>query len=192
MDIIIATNNAHKVEEFKRILTPLGFNVFSLKDKNIKIDVEENGTTFEENAIIKAKAIYDIVKLPVIADDSGLCVDALNGEPGIFSARYGGKDLDQHSKNSLILKRLEGVENRSARFVCAIAYIDLKGKIHTFVANCEGSIGYEEKGKNGFGYDPLFMVGDKSFSEVSSEEKDLLSHRGKANKMLCEFIAKQG
>lgn len=192
MDIIIATNNAHKVEEFKRILTPLGFNVFSLKDKNIKIDVEENGTTFEENAIIKAKAIYDIVKLPVIADDSGLCVDALNGEPGIFSARYGGKDLDQHSKNSLILKRLEGVENRSARFVCAIAYIDLKGEIHTFVANCEGSIGYEEKGKNGFGYDPLFMVGDKSFSEVSSEEKDLLSHRGKANKMLCEFIAKQG
>ena len=181
MDIIIATNNAHKVEEFKRILTPLGFNVFSLKDKNIKIDVEENGTTFEENAIIKAKAIYDIVKLPVIADDSGLCVDALDGAPGIYSARFSG-DHDDSANNQKIFDELHAVpdEKRTARFVCNICCVFPNGDEITAQGVCEGKIGYELVGENGFGYDPLFMVGDKSFAELTDAEKDQISHRGNA------------
>ncbi len=191
MDIIIATNNAHKVEEFRRILTPLCFNVFSLKDKNINIEIDEDGNTFEENALIKARTIYNMVKTPVIADDSGLCVTALGGAPGIYSARYGGEGLDDHGRNIRLLKVMESAKNRNAQFVCAIAYIDANGIEHTFKGICEGILGYEEKGENGFGYDPLFLVGERSFAQLSGEEKDLISHRGKANRLLCEFIASQ-
>ena len=159
MDIIIATNNAHKVEEFKRLLTPLGYRVYSLKDKEIQVEIEENGSTFAENAMIKAQTIYDMVHLPVIADDSGICVDALDGRPGIYSARYGGEGLDDHGRNLKLLEELGGVTDRTGRFVCSIAYIDAKGEKHSFEGVCEGVIGYEEKGENGFGYDPLFLVG---------------------------------
>ena len=188
MDIIIATNNAHKVKEFKRMLEPIGFNVFSLKDKGISVEIEENGITFEENAMIKAKTIYDMVNVPVIADDSGICVDYLNGEPGIYSARYGGEGLDDHGRNMLLLKNMENADDRTARFVCAIAYIDKNGKEHIFKGVCEGNLGFGEKGENGFGYDPLFMVGEKSFADLDGDEKDAISHRGKANRMLYDFI----
>ena len=191
MDIIIATNNAHKVEEFKRLLTPMGYRVYSLKDKEIKVEIEENGSTFAENAMIKAQTIYDMVHLPVIADDSGICVDALGGRPGIYSARYGGEGLDGHGRNLKLLEELGGVTDRTGRFVCSIAYIDAKGEKHSFEGVCEGVIGYEEKGENGFGYDPLFLVGEKSFAELSGAEKDALSHRGKANRLLCAYIAEQ-
>ncbi len=190
MDIIIATNNAHKVEEFKRLLTPLGYRVYSLKDKEIQVEIEENGSTFAENAMIKAQT-YDMVHLPVIADDSGICVDALDGRPGIYSARYGGEGLDDHGRNLKLLEELGGVTDRTGRFVCSIAYIDAKGEKHSFEGVCEGVIGYEEKGENGFGYDPLFLVGEKSFAELSGAEKDALSHRGKANRLLCAYIAEQ-
>lgn len=191
MDIIIATNNAHKVEEFKRLLTPMGYEVYSLKDKKIKVEIEENGSTFAENAMIKAQTIYDMVHLPVIADDSGICVDALNGRPGIYSARYGGEGLDDHGRNLKLLEELQGVTNRTGRFVCSIAYIDANGEKHSFEGVCEGVIGDEEKGENGFGYDPLFLVGEKSFAQLSGADKDALSHRGKANRLLCAYIAEQ-
>lgn len=191
MDIIIATNNAHKVEEFKRLLTPMGYEVYSLKDKGIQVEIEENGSTFAENAMIKAQTIYDMVHLPVIADDSGICVDSLDGRPGIYSARYGGEGLDDHGRNLKLLEELQGVTNRTGRFVCSIAYIDAKGEKHSFEGICEGVIGFEEKGENGFGYDPLFLVGDKSFAQLSGAEKDALSHRGKANRLLCAYIAEQ-
>ncbi len=191
MDIIIATNNAHKVEEFKRLLTPMGYRVYSLKDKGIQVEIEENGNTFAENAMIKAQTIYDMVHLPVIADDSGICVDALDSRPGIYSARYGGEGLDDHGRNMKLLEELGGVTNRTGRFVCSIAYIDAKGEKHSFEGVCEGVIGFQEKGENGFGYDPLFMVGEKSFAQLSGTEKDALSHRGKANRLLCAYIAEQ-
>ncbi len=191
MDMIIATNNAHKVEEFKRLLTPLGHQAYSLKDRGIRVEIEENGSTFAENAMIKAKTIYDMVHLPVIADDSGICVDALDGRPGIYSARYGGEGLDDHGRNLKLLEELKGIANRGARFICSIAYIDATGETHSFEGVCEGVIGYEEKGANGFGYDPLFLVGGKSFAELSGAQKDALSHRGKANRLLCAFLAKQ-
>ncbi len=197
MDIIIATNNAHKVEEFKRLLTPLGYRVYSLKDKEIQVEIEENGSTFAENAMIKAQtrlkatAVMQATGLPAVADDSGLCVDALNGGPGVYSARYGGEGLDDHGRNLKLLEELGGVTDRTGRFVCSIAYIDAKGEKHSFEGVCEGVIGYEEKGENGFGYDPLFLVGEKSFAELSGAEKDALSHRGKANRLLCAYIAEQ-
>ena len=191
MDIIIATNNAHKVEEFKRLLTPMGYRVYSLKDKGIQVEIEENGNTFAENAMIKAQTIYDMVHLPVIADDSGICVDALDSRPGIYSARYGGEGLDDHGRNMKLLEELGGVTNRTGRFVCSIAYIDAKGEKHSFEGVCEGVIGFQEKGENGFGYDPLFMVGEKSFAQLSGTEKDALSHRGKANRLLCAYSAEQ-
>ena len=131
----------------------MGYEVYSLKDKGIQVEIEENGSTFAENAMIKAQTIYDMVHLPVIADDSGICVDSLDGRPGIYSARYGGEGLDDHGRNLKLLEELQGVTNRTGRFVCSIAYIDAKGEKHSFEGICEGVIGFEEKGENGFGYD---------------------------------------
>ncbi len=188
MELLIATNNAHKVEEFKRLFAGLGIDVFSLKEKGISVEIEENGTTFAENAYIKAKTIYDLVKAPVIADDSGICVDALFGAPGVYSARYGGEGLDDKGRTALLLKNMEGVKDRSAHFACAICYIDALGKRHDFYGECQGTIGFSPKGENGFGYDPVFMVGEKSFSELSGKEKDQISHRGKANEKLLAYM----
>ena len=188
MELLIATNNAHKVEEFKRLFAGRGIDVFSLKEKGISVEIEENGTTFAENAYIKAKTIYDLVKAPVIADDSGICVDALFGAPGVYSARYGGEGLDDKGRTALLLKNMEGVKDRSAHFACAICYIDALGKRHDFYGECQGTIGFSPKGENGFGYDPVFMVGEKSFSELSGKEKDQISHRGKANEKLLAYM----
>ncbi len=188
MELLIATNNAHKVEEFKRLFAGLEIGVFSLKEKGISVEIEENGSTFAENAYIKAKTIYDLTKVPVIADDSGICVDALSGAPGVYSARYGGEGLDDKGRTALLLKNMEGVEDRSAHFACAICYIDALGKRHDFYGECQGTIGFSPKGENGFGYDPVFMVGEKSFSELSGKEKDQISHRGKANQKLLAYM----
>ncbi len=178
MKIILASNNKNKLREFREILEPMGFEVISQSEAGADIEVEETGSSFEENAYLKAKAIYDMLGLPVISDDSGLEVDALGGAPGIYSARY----AQEGKRCARILSELENVpdEKRTARFRCCICYIDKSGAAHTVSGACEGRIGYEKLGTNGFGYDPIFMFGDRSFAQLSSEEKNKVSHRSDA------------
>lgn len=188
MKIILASGNKGKLKEFREILEPMGFQVIPQSEAGADIEVEENGTTFEENAYIKAKAIYDITCLPVISDDSGLEVDALNGAPGIYSARY----APEGQRRKRVLSEMENVpdEKRTARFVCCICYIDKNGEKHIARGECEGKIGYENRGTNGFGYDPIFMYGDRSFAEMSAEEKNKVSHRSAALEKFKEIIGK--
>ena len=190
--IIFATGNEGKMKEVRMILEDLGLPVLSLKDAGIAADVEENGTTFEENAQIKAKAIMEMTGALVLADDSGLEVDALNKEPGIYSARYMGHDTSYHIKNQNIIDRLEGKvgEERSARFVCAIAAAFPDGRVLTTRGTMEGQIGYEEKGENGFGYDPIFYLPEYQCysAELSLEEKNKLSHIGKALRPMIDRL----
>ena len=190
--IIFATGNEGKMKEVRMILEDLGLPVLSLKDAGITADVEENGTTFEENAQIKAKAIMEMTGALVLADDSGLEVDALDKEPGIYSARYMRHDTSYHIKNQNIIDRLEGKvgEERSARFVCAIAAAFPDGRVLITRGTMEGQIGYEEKGENGFGYDPIFYLPEYQCysAELSLEEKNKLSHRGKALRLMKERL----
>lgn len=189
MKIIIATHNKHKLTEMARILEPMGYEVVTDRDIGIELtDVEENGKTFLENARIKSEAGCKESGLPCIADDSGLCVDALGGEPGVYSARYSGTHGDDEANNKKLLKNLKDVpdEKRTARFECAICVSFPDGREITARGTCEGWIGHEKRGDNGFGYDPLFMVGDRSFAELLAEEKDAISHRGNALKALRE------
>ena len=190
--IIFATGNEGKMKEVRMILEDLGLPVLSLKDAGITADVEENGTTFEENAQIKAKAIMEMTGALVLADDSGLEVDALDKEPGIYSARYMGHDTSYHIKNQNIIDRLKGKvgEERSARFVCAIAAAFPDGRVLITRGTMEGRIGYEEKGKNGFGYDPIFYLPEYQCysAELSLEEKNELRHRGKALRLMKERL----
>ena len=190
--IIFATGNEGKMKEVRMILEDLGLPVLSLKDAGITADVEENGTTFEENAQIKAKAIMEMTGALVLADDSGLEVDALDKEPGIYSARYMGHDTSYNIKNQNIIDRLEGKvgEERSARFVCAIAAAFPDGRVLITRGTMEGQIGYEEKGENGFGYDPIFYLPEYQCysAELSLEEKNKLSHRGKALRLMKERL----
>lgn len=191
MKIIIATHNKHKLQEMSRILSPMGYEVVTDTDIGIELsDVEENGETFLDNARIKAEAGCKESGLPCIADDSGLCVDALGGAPGVFSARYSGVHGDDDGNNRKLLKELEEVpaEKRTAHFACAICVSFPDGSEVTATGKCEGYIGYEKKGSNGFGYDPLFMVGDRSLAEMSAEEKDAISHRGNALKELQKIL----
>lgn len=185
MKIIFATGNAGKVREVKAILADLNMEVLSMKEAGVAAEAEENGTTFAENAIIKAKDIAQRVSDAIVmADDSGLVVDALNGEPGIYSARYLGEDTSYSIKNASIIRRLEGVpiEKRTARFVSAIAAVLPDGSVFTTEGTIEGYIGYEERGEGGFGYDPIFMVPELNCStaELSAEQKNAISHRGRA------------
>ena len=190
--IIFATSNENKVKEIREILSDLGIPVVSMKEAGIKADPEENGETFEENAMIKARAVWDISGGLVLSDDSGLEIDALNKEPGIHSARYLGKDTSYHEKNGNLIKRLEGVkdEDRTARFVCAVAAVFPDGTGKTVRGVMEGFIGYEEKGENGFGYDPIFILPKygKTTAEIKPEEKNAESHRGKALRLMKEEI----
>ena len=191
MKLIAATNNAHKVGEFKRILEPLGFTVLSQKEAGIHVEAEETGTTFEENAYLKAKAVYDASGLPTVADDSGIAVDALNGAPGVYSARYGGPSLNDVDRYEKLLHEMDGVpdEKRTARFVCAISLILSSDQVFGFTGVCEGKIGYGPRGENGFGYDPIFMVGDKSTAELLPEDKDKISHRGQALRKMEQMLS---
>lgn len=182
--VIFATGNEGKMKEIREILGDLDIQLLSLKDAGITADIEENGNSFEENAVIKATAIRDLTGKIVLADDSGLEIDYLNKEPGIYSARYMGEDTSYHIKNANLIERLNGVpdEKRTARFVCAIAAAFPDGTVRTVRAAMEGRIGYEEKGENGFGYDPIFYLPEYgcSSAELSMEEKNKISHRGKA------------
>ena len=191
MKILIATHNKHKLTEMARILSPMGYEVVTDTDIGIVLtDVEETGTTFMENARIKAESGCKESGLICIADDSGLCVDALGGEPGVYSARYSGVHGDDEGNIVKLLENLDGVvdEKRTAYFACAICVSFPDGKEITAEGKCHGMIGYEKKGINGFGYDPVFMVGDKSLAEMTADEKDAISHRGNALKVLEEKL----
>ena len=190
--IIFATGNQDKMREIREILADLDAEIFSLKDLGIKADIVEDGSTFEENAAIKAKAICEMTGEIVLADDSGLEVDYLNKEPGIYSARYMGEDTSYRIKNQNIIDRLAGVpdEQRTARFVCAIAAAFPDGTVKIVREAMEGIIGYEERGENGFGYDPIFFLPEygKTSAEISMEEKNKISHRGKALRAIKEEL----
>lgn len=191
-DFLIATNNAHKVEEFKRILLPLGINVLSAREAGVDLgEVEENGKTFAENAKIKAMSAYRISGMPCIADDSGLCVDALDGAPGVYTARYGGENLTQKERNALLLKNMESVpfEKRTAMFVCNICCVLSETDCIEVFGNCSGIIDIEPYGEGGFGYDPVFsIVGGCTLAQMSDKEKDEISHRGVALRKLKEAL----
>ena len=188
--VIAATNNAGKLKEFQAILSPLGFSVISMREAGISADPEENGTTFAENAKIKATAVAGLANLPALADDSGLCVDALGGEPGIYTARFGG-EIAQSEKNALLLRKLDetGSKDRTARFVSAICLAYPDGSCVEAEGTCEGSILYAPDGENGFGYDPIFadFLG-RSFGRLSAEEKNRISHRAVALAALAEKL----
>ena len=190
--IIFATSNEGKMKEIRRILADLDMEILSMKEAGICADVVEDGKTFEENAIIKAREIGRLCGEIVLADDSGLEIDYLNKEPGVFSARYMGEDTSYRIKNHNLIQRLEGVEDskRTARFACAIAAYFPDGDIRTTYAAMEGRIGYEEKGENGFGYDPIFYVPEYgcTTAELSMEQKNEISHRGKALTLMKEII----
>ena len=183
--LVMATNNANKLREAKEILAPLGIEVLSQREAGADCDPEENGSTFAENALIKAKAVYEAVNLPTIADDSGLCVDAMDGRPGVHSARYAPKG----EECAKLLCEMKGVpdEDRGAAFKCTICFIDESGH-YEFTGSCKGSIGYEMRGSNGFGYDPVFMVNNRTMAELSAEEKNEISHRGAALRELYRFL----
>lgn len=193
--IIFATSNEGKMKEVRMILSDLNVEVLSLKEAGINVDIVEDGKTFEENALIKAETISKYTDAIVLADDSGLEVDFINKEPGVYSARYMGEDTSYHIKNASIIERLaeaEG-EERSARFVCVIAAVFPDGSTKTTKAAIEGLIGYEEKGENGFGYDPILYVPefDMTTAQMSSELKNSISHRGKALEMMKKEIIKK-
>lgn len=193
-NIILASNNKHKIQEIKAKLKPLNIDILSQSESGCSIEAEENGTTFAENAAIKANALYENLKRPVIADDSGLEVDLLDGAPGVYSARFCGPDATDKDKYNKILELLEDVNDinkRSARFKCVICYIDEQGQEHFFEGVCEGTISFKPKGNSDFGYDPIFLVGNKTFAEMSEEEKNKISHRGLAIDKLYEHLKKQ-
>lgn len=182
--IIFATGNQGKMREIRQILEGMDVEILSMKEAGIETDIVEDGADFTENAVIKAKAIAAMTDHIVLADDSGLEIDYLNKEPGIYSARYLGEDTSYDIKNADLLRRMEGVEEklRTARFVCAIAAVMPNGEVLTTLGTIEGHIGYEPKGENGFGYDPIFYLPENgcTSAELTEEEKNAISHRGRA------------
>ena len=193
--IIFATGNQGKMREIKQIMEDMDVEVVSMKEAGIFVDIDENGTTFEENALIKAKAIANEANAIVLADDSGLEIDFLDKAPGVLSARYMGEDTPYEVKNAHILELLKDVqrEERSARFVCAIAAVFPDGREFTTYATIEGEIAHKSAGENGFGYDPIFFVPEfgKTTAELSSDEKNKISHRGKALTKMKEILQKE-
>lgn len=191
--LLVASNNEHKINEIKEILKDFPLEIISLKEAGIDIDVEENGNTFMENAHIKASEIYKLTDgCMVMADDSGLAVDILNGEPGVYSARYSGEHGNSKKNNEKLLQNLKGIkfEDRKAKFVCAIELIINEEKVINVQGEIQGYIVETERGKDGFGYDPLFYIPEfeKTFAEMSSDEKNSISHRGRALKKIQEKI----
>ena len=186
---VLASHNPGKIKEMSAILAQFGVEVVSPKELGITVDVEETGTTFAENAMLKAKTICAASGLPAIADDSGLCVDALNGGPGVYSARYGGEGLDDKGRYTLLLNSMRGQATRAAHFTCSIACAFPNGDTLTAEGQVQGTIAFAPMGAGGFGYDPVFFYPPlaKTFGQLTAEEKSTISHRGQA---LKEFSAK--
>ena len=182
MKLVLASKNAHKLVEMRDILSQLGVEVVLESDVGVDVDVEETGTTFEENAFLKAHAVMEASGLPAIADDSGLCVDALNGAPGVYSARYGGPELDDAGRYRLLLENLRGQLDRRGKFVSAICCCFPNGDRVEARGECPGTIAYAPRGEGGFGYDPVFFLPQmkKTFAQLTAEEKNAVSHRGVA------------
>lgn len=193
MKLAIATNNAHKLEEIRAILGNSFDELLSFKDLGIDVDVEETGTTLEENSLLKARTICNICGMPTLADDTGLMVDALDGAPGVYSARYAGEAHDDKANRLLLLKNLDGVENRRAHFATVITICYPNGDFITSNGRVEGSILHEERGSEGFGYDSLFYSDElkKTFAEASQQEKNSVSHRGRALTAMLEKLNSQ-
>ncbi|MCI9332052.1 MAG: XTP/dITP diphosphatase [Oscillibacter sp.] len=188
---VLATHNPGKLAEMKAILSNLGVEVLSPGEAGVEVDVEETGATFCENAMLKAKAVCAASGLPAIADDSGLCVNALNGGPGVYSARYGGEGLDDRKRCLLLLQSLRGQTTRAAHFACAVACAFPNGDTLEAEGRCDGAIAFAPLGEGGFGYDPVFLIPEKgkTFGQLTAEEKSAISHRGKA---LAAFAEKLG
>ena len=195
MKVIFATGNDDKLREIREITANMDIEIVSMKEAGCFVDVEETGTTFEENAYLKASAIAKKCGLPTLADDSGLEIDYLGKEPGIYSSRYMGVDTPYSVKNADLLKRMEGVpdEERTARFVCAVCYVRPDGSSETVRGTMEGRVAYEPAGANGFGYDPIFFLPERgcTSAELPPEEKNRISHRGKALRMMRDILAKE-
>ena len=191
MKFVLASQNQAKLREMANILKTSGVEVVSPRDLGIDLEVEETGETFAENAMLKAKAVCAAAGLPAIADDSGLCVDALNGGPGVYSARYGGPELDDPGRYMLLLNSMRGQTTRAAHFTCSIACAFPNGDTLTAEGICQGAIAFAPIGDGGFGYDPVFLLPEKAktFGQLTPEEKAAVSHRGRA---LAEFAGKLG
>ena len=190
MKVVLASHNPHKLVEISKITERFGFDLVLQSELGVDIDVEETGSTFEENSYLKAEAVMKATGLPALADDSGIAVDALNGEPGIYSARYGGENSDYAEKIRLLLSELGGVpeSERGAHYACAVCCILDDDTVIAVEGRCEGSIAFAPSGNGGFGYDPVFLKDGVSFGELSGEQKDSLSHRGNALRMLRDEL----
>ena len=182
MKLVLASKNQKKLVEMNEILSHLGIQVCSEAEAGVDVEVEETGSTFEENSLLKARAVMEASGMPAIADDSGLCVDALGGAPGVYSARYGGPELDDAGRYRLLLENLRGQMTRTAKFVSVITCCFPNGDVICARGECPGTIAYAPQGEGGFGYDPVFFVPrlKKTFAQLSPEEKNAISHRGKA------------
>ncbi len=190
MKLVLASKNRKKLVELNEILSSLGVEVCSEADAGVDVEVEETGSTFEENSLLKAKAVMEASGLPAVADDSGLCVDALNGGPGVYSARYGGPGLDDAGRYRLLLENLRG-QPRAARFISVVTCCFPNGDVISARGECPGTIAFAPMGTGGFGYDPVFFVPGlkKTFAQLSPEEKNAISHRGKALRAFAEKLA---
>ncbi len=189
--LIIASNNAGKIREFKELLSPFGFEVISMRDAGFNDEIVEDGDTFEENAHIKARAVFDATGLPTIADDSGLEIDFLDGAPGVYSARYAGEGASDKERCQKVLDEMHGVarELRDAKFICSIYFIYAEDDEYSVRGEVSGYIGEKPKGKNGFGYDPIFMLNDdESMATIDEEEKNKISHRARAFGQLSRIL----
>ena len=191
MKLVLASKNEKKLREMDEILSGMGIEVCLQSDAGIDVDVEETGTTFEENSMLKAKAVMEASGLPAVADDSGLCVDALNGAPGVYSARYGGEELDDAGRTKLLLSSMPKGGVRPAKFVSVITCCFPGGDVLTARGECPGTIAFAPMGTGGFGYDPVFFLPGlkKTFAQLSPEEKNAVSHRGKALEAFAEKLA---
>lgn len=189
MRVILATKNKHKLLEFKKIFEKT-LDIVSLSDINFNENIEETGTTFIENSLIKCKTIYDYIKMPILADDSGLCVDTLNGEPGVLSARFGKDNLTDKERYQLLLKRLDKNKKHNASFVCALTLYFNPNRIYIVQEEIKGEITFNPRGNNGFGYDPIFYIPElqRTMAELSDDEKNKISHRAKSSFMLKRVL----